>query len=356
MNTDVALAEPKAKIDPDLSDQQFTASSLVLSEGAMDRLYRFAEMMAAGVRTVPEHLRGNVADCFAVCTQAQLWGMNPFGVASKTHISKSGQLSYDGQLVNAVITNRAPIKHRPEYEFLGDWSKILGRVEERTSDKGGGGKYYVAAWKPQDEAGLGVIVRCTLKGEDKPREVTVMMTQAYPRFSTQWATDPQQQICFLGVRKWARRYTPDVLLGVYVPEELAQVEPPRDMGPAEIVEGNRPAELSEAKIKQWRAEAEKGMAAVRAFWLKSMTAADRNLATEAQKREMWDLAVEADKKRTVDDDKPPAEPAKTVDQAADNAAPTAKAKAADKAEAAAPAVDPGVQDFIDEMDRVDNGK
>ena len=56
-----------------------------------------------------------------------------------------------------------------------------------------------------------------------------MMTQAYPRFSTQWATDPMQQIGYLAVRKWARRFTPDVLLGVYTPDEararslLAQV-------------------------------------------------------------------------------------------------------------------------------------
>lgn len=295
-------------------EEQFSASGLILNEGAMDRLYKFAETMAAGVATVPKHLQGNVADCFAVCTQAHLWRMNPYAVGQKTHISQSGALGYEAQLVNAVITTLAPIKNRPDYEFLGDWSKILGKVEERKSDKGG--KYYVAVWKPGDEAGLGVIVRCTLIGEDAPREVTVMLTQAYPRFSTQWATDPQQQICYLAVRKWARRFTPDVLLGVYTPEELS-VQPPKNMGAAEVVESTSLAGLGADVLAAWRGAADKGTESARKHW-GAMTADQRRIATEDQKKEMWSLAVEADKTRTVDT--PAAaerQAAQTVEQAAD---------------------------------------
>jgi hypothetical protein len=79
-----------------------------------------------------------------------------------------------------------------------------------------------------------------------------MMSQAYPRFSTQWATDPQQQICYLAVRKWARRVTPDVLLGVYTPEELVDITTPpaeRDMGPAEVV-GQAPAATRTDSVKE----------------------------------------------------------------------------------------------------------
>lgn len=159
--------------------------------------------------------------------------MNPFAVAQKTHVTQGGMLGYEGQLVNAVVIARAPIETRPEFTFIGDWNKILGKVEERKSDKGG--KYYVAGWKPSDEQGLGVICSCLLIGEAVPREITVMMTQAYPRFSTQWATDPQQQITYLAVRKWARRYAPDVILGVYADDEMPSDAGMRDMGPAESV-------------------------------------------------------------------------------------------------------------------------
>lgn len=52
-------------------------------------------------------------------------------------------------MVNAVTTTLAPIKARPEFEFFGDWSKIIGNVEGRKSDKVG--KYNVATWKKEDE-------------------------------------------------------------------------------------------------------------------------------------------------------------------------------------------------------------
>lgn len=211
-----------------------SSAALILDDQSMDRLIRVAELMATGRATIPQHLR-NTGDCLAVAMQAVQWRMNPFAVAQKTHVTQGGALGYEAQLINAVVTTLAPIERRPEFEFLGDWDKILGKVEERKSDKGG--KYYVAAWDKKDEAGLGVVCRCQLRGEDKPREITVMMSQCYPRFSTQWATDPQQQITYVAIRKWARRYTPDVILGVYAPEELEQINPAeRDMGAAEVVD------------------------------------------------------------------------------------------------------------------------
>lgn len=291
------------------SEEHFSASGLILNEGAMDRLYKFAETMAAGVATVPKHLRGNVADCFAVCTQAQIWRMNPYAVAQKTHISQSGALGYEAQLVNAVITTLAPIENRPDYEFLGDWSKILGKVEERKSDQGG--KYYVATWKPADEAGLGVIVRCTLKGESAPREVQVMLTQAYPRFSTQWATDPQQQICYLAVRKWARRFTPDVLLGVYTPEELSEA-PMKHMGAAEVVAPEMPT-MPPALLAQARDAAGKGRDEF-ARWWKAATPNERGLLA-GEIDDLKERTIEADRARTVDT--PAADAPTTAEQAAD---------------------------------------
>ncbi|KAA0910648.1 RecT family recombinase [Pusillimonas sp. ANT_WB101] len=210
-----------------------STTSLILDPSSFEKVMAFAEVMAKGHATVPQHLRGNSADCAAVVMQSMQWQMNPFAVAQKTHVTQGGMLGYEGQLVNAVVIARAPIETRPEFTFIGDLSKILGRVEERKSDKGG--KYYVAGWKPSEEAGLGVICSCLLKGEAVPREITVMMTQAYPRFSTQWATDPQQQITYLAVRKWARRYAPDVILGVYTDDEMPEAgeHTMRDMGRAE---------------------------------------------------------------------------------------------------------------------------
>jgi hypothetical protein len=229
----------------DLPHHEASTSSLVLDAHSFSQVMAFAEVMATGRATIPQHLRNSPADCMAVIMQSMQWGMNPFAVSQKTHLSQSGALGYESQLVNAVVITRAPIEHRPDFEFIGDWSKILGKVKEMKSDKGG--KYYVADWNKPDEDGLGVICRCTIRGEAKPREVMVMMSQAYPRFSTQWATDPQQQITYLAIRKWARRYTPDVLLGVYTPEELAGIgaqSSERDITP------RTPAEFGAAALPQ----------------------------------------------------------------------------------------------------------
>jgi hypothetical protein len=224
-----------------------------LSPDLFDRFERLAHVMASAT-VLPEHFRGKPGNCFALITQSHRWRMDPFAVAQKTHITQGGALGYEAQLVSAVVSTNAPITGRPTYEYLGDWSKVLGKVEERKSEKSGG-KYYVATYSQKDEDGLGVVVRATIIGETEPREVTVMMAQAWPRFSTQWATDPQQQIGYLAIRKWARRHTPDVLLGVYTPEEHKAREAMRDMGVAEEVPHVEPsASATQARATTSRTE------------------------------------------------------------------------------------------------------
>lgn len=224
--TALATASPLSVID------QLDAASLILGPG-FDRVLAFADMMASGSVTVPEHLRGKKGDCVAVTLQALSRRFDPFAFAQKTHVTKNGILGYEGQLVSAMLSQH--LEGEPEYEWFGDWDRILGRIEEKTGQ--GGGKYYVAAWKPEDEAGLGVICRATLRGESKPRELRVTMQQAYPRFSTQWATDPRQQICNLAVKKWGRLYKPAALLGVMDMEDAeAASQGERFMGMAEVVE------------------------------------------------------------------------------------------------------------------------
>lgn len=229
-----------------------SASALLMVGDSMDRLERIAEMMFTGRATIPQHLRQSKGDCFAVVLQSMQWGMNPFAVAQKTHISQSGALGYEAQLISAALSASGALKEDPEYEFIGDWNKVLGKVEERKSEKGG--KYYVPSYTKQDEAGLGVICRATLKGESKPRELMVMLSQCYPRFSTQWATDPKQQICYVAVRKWGRLHKPGVLLGVYTPEELEQ-SGEKFMGPVDEVTPEPkafPAERFAKNLPEWR--------------------------------------------------------------------------------------------------------
>lgn len=201
--------------------KEYTASELIFSEHAFARMHQLASIMAGGKTTVPEHLAGNPADCMAIVMQAAQWRMNPFAVAQKTHLV-SGKLGYEAQLVNAVITSMAPIDGRLDFEFFGAWERVIGKFRIETSQ--GGKQYAKPAWTPDDEKGLGIVVRGTLKGEKKPRELTLLMSQCWPRQSTNWAYDPQQQMVYSGIKKWSRRYVPDVILGVYTPDELGATE------------------------------------------------------------------------------------------------------------------------------------
>lgn len=217
--------------------QVYDAAALILGP-SFERVQSFAKLMASGSVSVPKHLRGNMGDCMAITIQALGWRMNPFAVAQKTHLSQSGALGYEAQLVSAILVSTGAIKAEPDYEPVGDWSKVLGKVEERQGkarpDGSEGGKWFAATYTKKDEEGLGVIVRATLSSESKPRELLLTLSQAYPRFSTQWATDPFQQLCYLAVRKWGRLHSPGSILGVYTPDELDGA-PEKFMGAADVV-------------------------------------------------------------------------------------------------------------------------
>ncbi|HBS0529072.1 TPA: RecT family recombinase [Klebsiella pneumoniae] len=204
MSNDIAItSQPGATVG--------TAAAIFSPEG-MDRLVRFATLMADSKATVPAHLAGKPADCLAVTMQAAQWGMNPFAVAQKTHVV-NGTLGYEAQLVNAVVSSSNLLATHLNYKWDGDWSKVSGKTDKSPS--------------------LTVTVWATLKGESEPRTLTISMAQAGVRNSPLWEQDPRQQLAYLCVKRWARLHAPDVLLGVYTPDELQEAAPrvERDITP-----------------------------------------------------------------------------------------------------------------------------
>ena len=230
-----AITQPEVNV---LTVSKESAYGLLMDSNAMDRMERIADLMASGRTTVPQHIRGSKGDCFAIVLQSMQWGMNPIAVAQKTHIV-NGTLGYEAQLVAAVINTSGVVRGRFNFEWFGPWEKIVGKfktVESRTKkdDNGNPKKYVVPNWRPEDEEGLGVRVWATIKGESTPRELTLLMAQARTRNSTLWTDDPKQQLAYLAQKRWARLFTPDVILGVYTADELAEPGE-KFMGPADVV-------------------------------------------------------------------------------------------------------------------------
>lgn len=183
---------------------------LVLNTEAMENLKSIALTMSNGVSTIPKHLQGHPSDCLAVVMQAAKFGMDPYVVAQKTHLV-NGSLGYEAQLVNAIVTSSSAIDGRFHYEYQGSGNSLQCRVGAK------------------------------IKGED---DITwlhwIKSSDQKVKNSPLWQTDPQQQMAYLCVKKWARLYTPHVILGVYTPDELheaAHKPQMRDMG--DIPEENK---------------------------------------------------------------------------------------------------------------------
>ena len=207
----------------DNQPQRIDNVSILTNADLFNRLLKISEVMANSGNFVPDHYRGKPDACMAVVMQAARWNMDPFAVAQKTFIvGNSGVLGYEAQLVNAVINAMAPTKDRIHFEWFGAWENIVGRFVKKTSGKGN--DYIAPGWDLRDEAGVGVRAWATLKGESEPRELVLMLSQAQVRNSTLWASDPRQQLAYLAVKRWARLYCPDVILGVYTADEIDERE------------------------------------------------------------------------------------------------------------------------------------
>lgn len=188
----------------------------IFSPSGLQKLQAFAAVMAEGKTTVPAHLAGKPADCLAVALQAAQWGMNPFAVAQKTHLV-NGTLGYEAQLVNAVVTSSTAVQGRFKYEYGGNWDAFKPGAANAANEKG-----------------LCIRVGAVLRGET---EITwgewLYLEFITTRNSPLWKTAPKQQMAYLAVKYWARLYCPDVILGVYTPDEFEQRERvERDVTPA----------------------------------------------------------------------------------------------------------------------------
>lgn len=170
-----------------------TTNGNTLVPSSFEGAVRFAEMMAKG-RLVPQHLQGSPGDCLMVIEQASRWGMSPFAVAQSTSVIQ-GKLMFEGKLVAAALHTSGALATRLAYDYTGEGNTRVVRVS------------------------------ATLAGETSPRCVDVKLSDAKTT-NKMWTTQPDQQLAYHGARVWARRYAPEVMLGVYAPEEMEPVATP----------------------------------------------------------------------------------------------------------------------------------
>lgn len=168
----------------------------LLDTARFEHCYRIATAMSKA-SLIPEHLKAGgqeqaAANCFLVVNQALRWGFDPFTVAGATY-SIGGKLAYEGKLIAAVVNSRGRLQFPLSYEFTGQGEN------------------------------LEVTVSGTLQGEEKPRTVKVKVKDARTN-NKMWNTDPEQKLCYNGAIKWARRHSPELVMGVISEDDGERIE------------------------------------------------------------------------------------------------------------------------------------
>jgi len=175
------------------------------------QVMEFAKTMATAKHGIPAWLRGSAGDCLMICSRAMRWRMDPYFVAEKSYLminprTNESRVGWESQLVHAVIETLAPIKHRLRHRYEGEGDDMI------------------------------CIVWATFKGEETPHEFRSeplgkrikdigKSDKGNFRGSPLWLSKPRVQLFYDASRDWARLNCPDVLAGVYTPDELADMEP-----------------------------------------------------------------------------------------------------------------------------------
>lgn len=153
----------------------------------------FAKIMAKSGCAIPKHLRDNPGACLSVIMQALQWGMNPYSVAMETYMASKtddGVIAYMAKIVAAAVIKCAPIARRPEYRYEGEGGNLTCSV-------------------------LFTLLDGTTCDYTSPRIADIK-----PKNSPLWVNDPRQQLGYFSVRACGRRHFPDVLAGVWSPDEF----------------------------------------------------------------------------------------------------------------------------------------
>lgn len=273
-NLDTKLARIEGKLDRPVAGAIAVSRGGSVAFRSMAEVMEMSKLMAIAQQAIPNHLRGNPGLCLGIVMQAIAWEMEPFAVARKSYVVNDN-LAYESQLIHAVIEARAPLRKRLRCSYTGDG------------------------------ADRQCIVSGVFVGEDEPHEYTTPKLKDIPiKNSPLWKWDVDQQLFYFGSRAWARKWCPDVLLGVYSPDEaqfagdhatpIERIHNPlEDDGPRPIIDkgndpGPHPLDADEGPVKDLRADEPDGAVIEGDEAEKALTESAQNIT-----RNITDLGDEA---------------------------------------------------------------
>ena len=224
----------------------FSVANLVYNPEALENLQTLAEVLCSQTGMVPEHLRESKGDMMAVIMQAGRWGLDPLMVAQST-FCLNGVIGYEAKLMQAIVKANGGLWFSGEH--YGAWEKIVGNtLTQKVTKKGKYGDYDVdkvlAAWLPEDEINLGYVITGHFP-DGRIQELDVPLITCKPRHSTNWVYDPQQQIHYAAVKRFVRRYAPELAIGVRDYDDVMSSNKEKEINPPK-----KPPQKPEKKIKK----------------------------------------------------------------------------------------------------------
>lgn len=190
-------------VDAILADADLSRSrELVLAQprsllpASIEDLEQSARIIAYG-GTAPVALQGNPERCIGIAYQAALRRIDPVAFASECYVMpvKGGgeRLCFMAKLIKALIMRDVPFE--------------LGK-ELRIEYVGEGAQRYA-------------IARGTPLGTTRELIYTSpIFGQITPKNSPLWFSDPDLQFDYFASMRWARKHRPDVIMGMYTPDEM----------------------------------------------------------------------------------------------------------------------------------------
>lgn len=185
--TQISLEERSSMKDLNVSSGQ---NGMEFLPKNFSEIVKLSEMMSMSESGVPKHLRERSGACLRIVIQSMRWNMDPFGVADKSYFVND-KIAYEAQLIAAIINTRSPITGRLKYSYSGEGQNL----------------------------------QCTVTGiiDGESLEYTSPPIHQIPvKNSPLWKGDPEQQLAYFSSRSWARRHTPEILLGVNAKEEIEE--------------------------------------------------------------------------------------------------------------------------------------
>lgn len=184
---------PRQEIAPSRQYNPITLEQSPLFNGDMFKQMLLIADAMSKCESIPQHFRGKPADCLRVVEYSYRIKQSPFQVIECISLIK-GKMMQEGKLITAVINCSPFIKGSLNFSITGD-------IREKKS--------------------LHCIVSGTKAGETEPREITVSWSEGFEMSPTKtmWNNMPEQMLCYYGARVWARRYAPEVMLGLYSNDE-----------------------------------------------------------------------------------------------------------------------------------------